>query len=269
MSGYKNEQNVSHPLTALEELSHLRQRPVLFLCGTSLFSSDTATTLYAFLRQLGHQEALDVVLQSPGGHPTASRRLAVLLREFTDHLTVLVLQHAHSAGTLFCLAANDLVMSPLSTLSPIDPQLPGQSPSDNELATLPGQKNKHATPHSIATEEIRLFSTMASEWFEVGETIEERFSLLHTFTSRIFPTTLTALFRADQEMHQAANELLRYHQPDAFIRQRIGDQFISSFFNHEHAIHRREARELGLNIADTTEEEEVCLWHLLHWWQAY
>jgi hypothetical protein len=224
--------------------------------------------LYTFLRQLGHQKTLDVVFHCPGGSPTAARQLAVLLREFTDHLTILVLQQAHSAGALFCLAADKLIMSPLSTLSPIDPQLPKQPSEGHERAVMPGQEDD-ALPGSIATEEMRLFRTMASAWFGVGESVEERFSLLHIFASRIFPTTLTAFFRADQEMHQAANELLRYHQPDAAARQRISDQLIGGFFSHGHVIHRQEARELGLNVVDATEEEEACLWRLLDWWQAH
>ncbi len=266
---YENGQERFQPLAMLEELSRLRQRPALLLCGANLSSPDTATMLYTFLRQLGHQKALDVVFQCPGGHPAATRQLAVLLREFTDHLTILVMQHAHSAGALFCLAADELIMSPLSTLSPIDPQMPGQLSGDNDWTIMPGREKDSATPRGIATEEMRLFREMASAWFGVGETVEERLSLLHTFASRIFPTTLTALFRADQEMRQVANELLRYHQPDAIVRQRISDQLTEGFFSHAHVIHRQEARELGLNVVHATGEEETCLWRLLGWWQAY
>ncbi len=259
----------THPGTSLEELSRLRRHPVLLLCGADLFSSQTTFLLYALLRQLGPQEALDVVFQSPGGDPMLARRLAILLRTYTKRLTILALHEIRSAGALFCLAADELIMSPLSALGPIDPQMPGSWPDHGEQAAMSRRDENRSPLRSIATEEVRLFREMAQNWFGVGESVEERFSLLHTFNQRIFPTTLTAFYRADQEMRQAADELLRYHQPDASIRQHISDQLIGGYFSHAHAIHCEEARELGLPVRHASKEEEDCLWRLLTWTRAY
>lgn len=259
----------AHPGTVLEELAHLRQRPVLLLCGSNVFSSRTHFWLYTLLRQLGPQAALDVVFQSPGGDPILARQLAILLRTYTRQLSVFVLHEVRSAGTLFCLAADELMMSPLSILGPIDPQVPGSLSTKGEQAQASRWDENGSPPRSIATEEVRLFGEMAQRWFGVGESVEERLSLLHTFSQRIFPTTLTAFYRADQEMRRAADELLRYHQPDASIRQQISDQLIGGYFSHVHVIHEEEARELRLPVRHTNREEEDCLWRLLIWLQAY
>ncbi|HLZ64548.1 MAG TPA: hypothetical protein VKR06_47065 [Ktedonosporobacter sp.] len=52
-------------LTALSDLARLHARPVLFYANGPLLP-ETANTLYECLRQLGKQEALDLVLQSAG-----------------------------------------------------------------------------------------------------------------------------------------------------------------------------------------------------------
>lgn len=259
----------THPRISLEKLFHLRRHPVLLLCGSNLFSSQTTFLLYALLRQLGPQEALDVVFQSPGGDPMLARRLAILLRSYTRQLTILVLHEVHSAGALFCLAADELIMNPLSVLGPIDPQVPGSLPENGARASMARGDENRSPLRNIATEEVRLFREMARNWFGVGESVEERLSLLHTFSQRVFPTTLTAFYRADQEMRQAADELLRYHQPDATIRQHISDQLVGGSFSHAHAIHCEEARGLGLPVRHANKEEEDCLWHLLDWTRAY
>ncbi len=263
------DEHVLHPSMALDELSRLRQRPVLLLGGSNVFSAHATFLVYTLLRQLGPQHALDVVFQSPGGDPILARQLAILLRTYTQQISILVLHEVRSAGTLFCLAADELLMSPLSALGPIDPQVPGSLSAKGEQAGASGWEENRSVPRSIATEEVRLFREMAQRWFGVGESVEERLSLLHTFSQRIFPTTLTAFYRADQEMRQAADELLRFHQSDASLRQQISDQLIGGYFSHAHAIHEEEARALGLPVRHTTREEEDCLWQLLNWMQAY
>jgi len=114
-----------------------------------------------------------------------------------------------------------------------------------------------------------MFGEMAQAWFGVGVSTEEKYSLLHLFCQRIFPTTLTAFYRADQEMRQVAEELLQYHEPDAAVRQRISDHLISGFASHHHMIHCKEAQSIGLPVRQATAEEERCLWRLLTWSQSY
>lgn len=265
---YLSDEHV-HPSTALDELSRLRQHPVLLLGGSNVFSAHTTFLVYTLLRQLGPQQALDVVFQSPGGDPVLARQLAILLRTYTRQLSIWVLHEVRSAGTLFCLAADELLMCPISALGPIDPQVPGSLSAQGEQARASAWEENRSVPRSIATEEVRLFREMARHWFGVGESVEEQLSLLHTFNQRIFPTTLTAFYRADQEMRQAADELLRYHQPDASLRQQISNQLIGGYFSHAHAIHEEEARALHLPVRHAGKEEEDCLWQLLNWMRAY
>jgi len=252
------------PIEILSDLSRRRERPVL-LYANGPFSPETTSILHDGLRHQGLVERLDLVLQSGGGDPRTSRSLGVLLRSFTQHLCILVPEYAVSAATLLCLAADELILTPLSRLSPLDPQVLSEAAAPTPQA---GQERR-AGPRSISTEEVRVFREMARTWFGIGESTEENALLLQTLCQRIFPTTLTTIYRADQEMRANADELLRSHEPDPATRARICDQLISGFWSHSHAIHREEARELGLPVRDATPEEEECLSRFHAWSRSY
>jgi ClpP class serine protease len=71
---------------------------------------------------------IDLVLHTPGGLVLAALQIAKALREHRGKVTVFVPHYAMSGGTLICLAANEVIMSPHVILGPIDPQL-GQFPA--------------------------------------------------------------------------------------------------------------------------------------------
>jgi len=71
---------------------------------------------------------IDLVLQTPGGLVLAAVQIARALRQHPAKVTAFVPHYAMSGGTLLCLAANEIVMSPHAVLGPVDPQL-GQMPA--------------------------------------------------------------------------------------------------------------------------------------------
>src|SRR5690242_5380799 len=107
-----------HPVPELEEL---RGNRALALHG--LIGHDTPRTFYEQLSRAGWAPRLDLVLATNGGTATAARRTALLLHEFTEHLTILVVYKARSAGTLLCLGAHELVLGPLAEFGPLDPHI--------------------------------------------------------------------------------------------------------------------------------------------------
>ncbi|HEY0756950.1 MAG TPA: hypothetical protein VGD98_23565 [Ktedonobacteraceae bacterium] len=236
-------------LPQLRELQALRGRPALIYDAS--ITDDAVPILYECLHQLGPGEQLDLVLTTAGGVVTIARRLALLLREFTSHLTIIVPYHARSAGTLLCLSANELVLSPLSALSPIDSHISSAGPP------LPG------TPGMISAEDIRQFRHMAEDWFGVSRE-KDRLQVLALMAQNVFPPTLSTFYRSEKLMRQAAYELLLYQLPsaDASVRQRIVDQLVSGYDAHDHVITRAEARALGLQVHYASQAEEAVLWDL-------
>lgn len=66
---------------------------------------------------------LDLLLYTPGGEAEATDRLVRYLRTKFKHIRVFVPFAAMSAGTMWAMAADEIVMGKHSQLGPIDPQI--------------------------------------------------------------------------------------------------------------------------------------------------
>jgi hypothetical protein len=234
----------------IEELQQRRGRPVVFFhCP---LTDDTVPILYGCLKRAGHLDGLDLVLSTVGGSITTTRQIAMLVREFTDHLSILVPYRARSAGTLLCLSADQLVLGPLAELGPIDSIMGSQGGPAPD------------TPGTISAEDIRAFRSMAEDWFGI-ERAEDRLQVLALLAARIFPTSLSSFYRFDKLVREVAAELLEFslagteHEAD---RSRIVDRLVSGYSSHDVMLSRRDVRALGLPAVDASPVEEDLLWSL-------
>ncbi len=69
------------------------------------------------------RDSVTVILDTPGGVVEVVERMVTALRHFYRDLTVIVPDRAMSAGTIFALSADRIMMDYLSSLGPIDPQI--------------------------------------------------------------------------------------------------------------------------------------------------
>lgn len=237
----------------LAALAALRGRPLVFYGGG--ISRDSVPALYRWLQRQGKCEQLDLVLSTTGGEVVAARKLALLLREFTEHLTVLVPYRAWSAGTLLCLGADEIIMGPVAELSPVDAQM-GAS------GDLPG------APSMIAAADLRLFPAMAEAWFGTGH--GDGLQLLAVVAQHVFPSSLTAFYRFERLVKEVATELLRYQLPaaDLAVRETIAERLSQGFHSHDYALLRADAEGLGLRVAAATPEEAALLWDVHEFYTA-
>ena len=251
MTKVRNVKELSLETAHLLELERLRQRKVLVFENS--ITDEGVEVVYEYLRrQTQPLPALDLVLTTSGGSVIAARRLALLLREYTQYLTIFVPRRATSAGTLLCLSANEIVMTAFSELSPIDPHI--SAANENVMAN---------GPDVISAEDIRLFPKMAEDWFQV--TAEgDRLQVLALVAQRIFPSTLTSFYRSRQLTHLIAEELLDYQLPNIPKAKRgsIAENLIGGFFGHEYTIFRKEAINLGLHVRNANPNEEQIVWDL-------
>jgi hypothetical protein len=234
----------------VEAVQEARGRRVLLF--HSPLTDDTVPVLYDCLQRIGRVDELDLVLSTAGGSVSTTRQIALLLREFTGRLSVLVPYRARSAGTLLCLSADELVLGPLAELGPIDSNM------GSEAAPAPD------TPGVISAEDIRAFRAMAEDWFLI-ERPEDRLQVLALLATRIFPTSLSSFYRFDKLVREVAAELLGFQLPgdehrDA--RAAIVERLVSGYHSHDVALSRRDVRALGLRVADATPAEEESLWSL-------
>ncbi len=228
----------------IEELEARRDSTVLVFAASHL-EVDLLPELYDTLRGLGRPARLDVVFYCKGGVVNAARRIALLLHELTGHLAFIVPHRCESAGTITALAARELIAGPVAVFSPVDPLLQASS----------GQAEG---PASISSEDVRLFSQMAGDWFglEEGEAKRQAMSVLF---ENIFPTTLTSFYRSILEARAICAELLSLHKdhlPEE-QRARIADQLLFGHHSHSYALTRDDLAALGLPIRRDAPAEDL------------
>jgi hypothetical protein len=101
---------------------------------------------------------------------------------------------------------------------------------------------------------------MAASWFGVAPDCTDNARLLNLLCQRVFPTTLSSFYRAEQGLRQAADELLQRQVPDADDRALIIERLMTGYPAHDYAIMRAEAKELGLPVMEASQDETTALW---------
>jgi hypothetical protein len=241
---------VAEPLNVLASIAQIeaaRNSTVVVLAASNL-EMDLLPQLYGTLRAVGRVPRLDVLLYCRGGIVNAARRIALLLHASTHHLGLIVPFHCESAGTVLALAARELVAGPLAMFSPIDPLLQSDSTIDG-------------APPALSCQDVRMFGTMAKEWFGVDEhAAPER--VLSILCENIFPSTLTSFYRATLEMQQIGEELLSLHMgTDREVVAAIVSKLLFGFHSHSYALTGEEMRGLGLPVAND-ESVEHAAWEI-------
>ena len=69
------------------------------------------------------EKSIDVIIVTPGGSGEQVAKLVNKLRPRFDNVAVIIPDIAMSAGTLFSLAADDIIMDSRAHIGPIDPQI--------------------------------------------------------------------------------------------------------------------------------------------------
>lgn len=84
--------------------------------------------------------ALDLILETPGGSGEAAEDIVRILRGRYSDLAVIIPGWAKSAGTIMAMAADEVLMGPTSALGPIDAQLLWQGKRFSAGALLEGMR---------------------------------------------------------------------------------------------------------------------------------
>lgn len=108
-------------IKAVEQARGGNRLIVYWLTDLARISEAVVSSLYDQLSAIGKQDKLDMFLFTRGGDTEAPWRIVTLMREFCNRFTVLVPYRAYSAGTLLAMGADEIVMTSMGVLSPIDP----------------------------------------------------------------------------------------------------------------------------------------------------
>jgi ClpP class serine protease len=98
-------------------------------------------------------QAIDLILHTPGGLVLAAEQIAKALAERTAKVTVFIPHYAMSGGTLIALAADEIVMDSNAVLGPVDPQI-GDAPAASILKVLALKKPEDIDDSTIILADI-------------------------------------------------------------------------------------------------------------------
>jgi ATP-dependent protease ClpP protease subunit len=106
--------------------SKLNSRLLVFITGDrtgleTIIASDSVPHIFRHLTSIGDQEKVHLFLYSAGGLTIAGFGIVNMIREFCKLFSVIVPYKALSTATL--IALDNIIMSRMGQLSPIDPSV--------------------------------------------------------------------------------------------------------------------------------------------------
>lgn len=122
---------------AIKEIVDIRKRPsVCYISNVintnitqsiSLDRSDDTPFLEMIRNVPSDQKDIDIILVTPGGSAETADFLVKQLRSRFDNVAFILPYMAMSAGTIFCMSGDELIMDESAFFGPIDPQVPSKN----------------------------------------------------------------------------------------------------------------------------------------------
>lgn len=257
-----------HLISLIQALEQARGNPVIVYWLTDLakISEGVVPSLYDQLSAIGHQKALDLFLFTRGGDTEAPWRIVTLIREFSDRFAVLVPFRAHSAGTVLAMGADEIVMTPMGVLSPIDPS--------RTHPLLPRREGaEQAEP--ISVQDMRHAMTFIRETAkpDAGTTYtpDAMAQMVTALFNKIHPLAIGAIEQSYALSKLIATRCLGTHMTrpeDKKSIENIVNRLCDDYKSHAYPICRREARDIGLKVVDAPTNVDQVMMDLARFYMA-
>jgi hypothetical protein len=217
---------------------------------------DIIPIFYKILEKLGPSPKIDLFLYTKGGDVLTALRLIQLIYEFTDNFSVIIPYKAYSAGTLITLGASEIIMTKMSELSPVDPNVTS--------AFNPAETNNRNIKLPINVEDVYSFITLAKD--VVGlKTDEAMVQVFTNLTEHVHPLAVGSIYRTHALIRAIARELLLMHMnyTEEYKINEIVDTLIERLHSHSFMITRHEAKNIiKLPVTYCNEAFEKEIWQL-------
>ncbi len=205
------------------------------------------------LARIEEPKKLSLFLYSTGGITMAGYAIANLLREYCDHYDVIIPFKALSCATLISLGADNILMTRMGQLSPIDPSI--NSPlAPTVQITGPSGVQYRQVPVNV--EDVINYIELARKAVEIKD--EELLTRLYDRMSQnVHPLVLGSVYRSREQIGFLAQMLLQRHMTDKERIRKIIEIVTRGRFSHDYLISRKEAKDmLELPIAPITSKLE-------------
>jgi len=206
------------------------------------------------------------MLFTRGGDTEVPLRLVTLIREFCDRFSVLIPYRAHSAGTTLAMGADEIVMTPLACLSPIDP-----SRTHPLLPRREGAKEGEPISVQDMRHAMRFIMETARPSPDRSYTPEAMAQIVTALFEKIHPLAIGAIEQSYALAKLIGVGCLSTHMDPNTQKAQIEaivDRLCDDYKSHSYMIDRKEARRIGLKARDASPEEESAMNALLKFYVA-
>lgn len=203
--------------------------------------------LFEVMASVGASKHLDLFLYTTGGATETPWRIVSLLREYCEEYTAIVPFIALSAGTHIALGANQILMSEISTLGPVDPT--------TSHPLLPRDTKDQPIPVSV--EDLKnCIKFIAQQLKDQGDenkyTSADMTNIVTKLFEHIEPLSIGAVERAYGLSRLVTRKVLETHLDPVQDKEKI-DTIVSKiggeYFSHSFPITRRDVElELQLKV---------------------
>lgn len=218
------------------------------------------------LKRLGHVDKLSILVESPGGDPSASYALVRVLRRYTDDLEALVVNWAKSAATFVCMGANKILMADDGQLGPLDVQLPDPRGGKSVSALNAFKSLEFLREHVLQALELVVRYYVETYEMDLPHAIENAQPLVSDMVRPLFDQ-VDPLELGEARRHLAVGEeyskriMERYSYRD-YTEDQIAETvrtLVWGYPSHGFFIGRNEAANIGLNVERLDDETtELC-----------
>jgi len=265
-SSIPNDKTQLLPLISQLEKHRNTRVIVYWLLDTARISEAAVVSLYDQVSSIGKQPAIDLVLFTRGGDTEVPWRIVTLMREYCDKFSVLLPYRAYSAGTLLAMGADEIVMTPLAVLGPIDPS-----------RTHPLLPRREGAPEAepISVQDMRHAMRFILETAKLGGnqayTPDAMAQIVAALFDKIHPLAIGAIEQSYALAKLIGTKCLSTHMnPDTETNKidKIVNKLCDDFKSHSYQICRSEARAIGLKAIDAPASVDASLIDLLKFYSS-
>ena len=219
------------------------------LLGGDSIRNSLVDRVYDDLRALKHSgNSLDVIIDSGGGKIDSAYNLAQLFRRYgKENLTFIVPRWAKSAATLLICAGDEILMTPVAELGPLDPQITVMNPLEQRL-------EKFSPLHIESTLQL------IRDEFENGNS-----RLAEGLLQRLqFPLTLGSFKKSLDLGRDYVKKLLstRMLKGQDEVVEKIAKVLTTGYADHSWCITIGETQELGLKTSELEGDSLEIVWEI-------
>lgn len=270
--------NVGQRNALLASIERARDSSVIayVLHDNAMIADDALPQLYDKLQATGKRENIDLLLYARGGVTEVCWRALNLLRDYCDHLGVIVGTRVQGAGALLALGADEIIMGPLSELGGVE--------AIRKHPLMPHDEQGQPLPVTFSEIKglLRFLSGIGGRGSGIGdpgsgagnseqkELILDPRSLTPELFQYIHPLVIANLQQADTLARDVTRKALYMHTSadDVSVVERLVDLFNGGFHSPIYTASRAELQAAGLPITVPEKELWSQIWGLVQLYQA-